>query len=260
MSDDPLVELVLEEPAERVNQLIDALEHGRLTLTSGRATIEYTFVHGPRSVERMAAALTAWRAAAGEGTEALLARTLRGHLAVRRTVEAQGPRCELVWTGRGEGIASVRSTLPVVLEMLDHAGRDVMVVAYSVWLGFPQARAVLERLAALSSSGVDVTFILDAGYRDGHSIREVREAWPPGRRPPTIWSWRYPADDVAKLHAKVLVVDADDVLVTSANLTGHGLTENLEVGLRVRGKPAADAAAHLRRLIDAGEFVREAWG
>ena len=41
-----------------------------------------------------------------------------------------------------------------------------------------------------------------------------------------------------KLHAKVIVADRHDALVTSANLTHAGLLENLEMGLRIQGAMA----------------------
>lgn len=64
---------------------------------------------------------------------------------------------------------------------------------------------------------------------------------------------------LSPLHAKVLVVDRRDLLITSANLTGHGMKHNLEFGLRVLGRPAADATDHLEGLIRSGEFEPVSW-
>src|SRR5690606_20860954 len=139
------------------------------------------------------------------------------------------------------------------------AKRSVLLLSYSVWLKQAKVNGVLQRLADLSASGVDVAWIFDARYENGHNIRELARHWPPGHRRPTAYSWENLDDEIAKLHAKVLIVDDHDALVTSANLTGHGLTSNVEVGLRVQGRPAADLAAHLRRLIAAGTFAPCEW-
>jgi hypothetical protein len=254
---DPLVEFVLEEPSEQVEQFVQALENGSITLTATRSRLRLAFSHGPRSLDRMVAVLAAWRAS--HGTEALLVQALRGQLEVRRVVENRGPRCELVWTGETPAGAGVRSTFPVVKEMLGWARRSALVVTYSMWIGAGDTGVVIDRLAELSSSGVDVTFILDHRYQEGWNITQLRQRWPAGRRPPTLYTWQDQDDSIAKLHAKVLIVDGRDLLITSANLTGHGMRHNLEFGLRVLGRPAGDALEHLEGLIRAGVFEHVPW-
>ena len=60
---------------------------------------------------------------------------------------------------------------------------------------------------------------------------------------------------MAKMHAKVLVADTRDALVTSANLTYHGFVGNVEMGVRIIGKPAKTVADVFERLLVEGEFV-----
>lgn len=254
---DPLVEFVLEEPAERVEEFTRALEVGSVTLSTRRSGLSLAISHGPRSLDRMLSILRSWEASGG--TESLLASALMGQLEVRRAVENRGPRCELVWTGETIAGAGVRSTLPVVKEMLGWATRSVFVVSYSLWIGTGDAGEVVDRLAGLSSSGVDITFVLDRRYQDGWNIRQLQQRWPAGRRRPAVYSWQDETDEIAKLHAKVLIVDRRDLLITSANLTGHGMRRNLELGLRVLGRPAEDAADHLEGLIRTGVFEAVPW-
>lgn len=236
--------------------LAEALESGSVTLGTTRSRLRSEFPHGPKSLERMMAIIAMWRNAGG--TEALLATTLRGQLELRRAVENRGPRCELVWTGDTPVGATVRSTLPVVKEMLALARRSILVVTYSLWAG-TEAATVVDLLAQRSSAGVDVTFVLDARYQDGWSITELKRRWPKGHRRPDLYTWQNRIDTVAKLHAKVVLVDRRDLLITSANLTGHGMMHNLEFGIRVQGDPAEDAATHLGGLIETGVFQRISW-
>jgi hypothetical protein len=254
---DPLVEFVLEEPVDRVEEFVRALESGSVTLETRRSGLGLAFSHGPRSLDRMLSILRAWSEAGG--SEQLLATAVAGQLQIRLSVENRGPRCELVWTGDTPAGAGVRSTLPVVKEMLGWATRSVFVVSYSLWIGTGDAGDVVDRLAELSSSGVDITFVLDRRYQDGWNIRQLQQRWPAQRRRPSVYSWQDEADAIAKLHAKVLIVDRRDLLITSANLTGHGMRHNLEFGLRVLGRPAEDAAVHLDGLIRAGVFEEVPW-
>ncbi len=60
-----------------------------------------------------------------------------------------------------------------------------------------------------------------------------------------------------KLHAKVIVSDHSDALVTSANLTKAGFQENLEMGLRIQGDMAGAIVRHFDLLIDQDILNRE---
>lgn len=253
---DPVAELVLEEPPERVMMLAEALESGSVTLGTTRSRLRSEFPHGPKSLERMMSIIAMWRNAGG--TEGLLATTLRGSLELRRAIENRGPRCELVWTGDTPVGAAVRSTLPVVREMFTLARRSILVVTYSLWAG-TEAATVIDLLAERSSAGVDVAFVLDARYQDGWNVSELKRRWPKGHRRPELYTWQNRMDTIAKLHAKVVLVDGRDLLITSANLTGHGMRHNLEFGVRVQGDPAEDAASHLGALIQAGVFQPMPW-
>ena len=46
--------------------------------------------------------------------------------------------------------------------------------------------------------------------------------------------------------------DEKDVLVTSANLTFHGLEGNIEIGVRLRGEPAGEARKVFSHLVENG--------
>ena len=57
------------------------------------------------------------------------------------------------------------------------------------------------------------------------------------------------------LHAKVALADAQSMLISSANLTGHAMKLNMELGLLVRGGALpAQVEAHLERLVERGVF------
>ena len=256
-----LYELCLEEPISCLAQLVEALDAGRVSVTSTRAALERVLRGNSGTVERAYAALRAWGRDEKENsrTESLSA-VLGALKCVRERMEDRGPSCELVWTGPTETATAVRATRVVVDEMLATASRTVLFVAYAVWIGDEGDTArIVARLAALRRDGVAVTFILDAGYLHGWSIAQIKRRWPANTPRPRLFSWADERDEIAKMHAKVLLVDDRDLLSTSANLTGHGLAANLEFGLRVRGTPAAQAAQHFTALIVSGLLSRVEW-
>jgi cardiolipin synthase len=239
-------------------QAIELLQAGHIDASVSRSTLEYRLrTYDDRPVDEVHAVLASWPVTGVAGVESLVA-AMQAALAVRRLVADRAPTCEVVWTGKGS-TSGVRSTVPVILEMLTSAASSVLLLSYSVWLKQVKVNGVVDRLAALSSDGLDVTWIVDGRYRDGHNVAELVACWPSNRRRPLVYQWKDLDDEIAKLHAKVLIVDDRDALVTSANLTGHGLTSNLELGLRVRGQPASDLAGHLRHLLRTGVFERYDW-
>ncbi|MGH8437163.1 MAG: phospholipase D-like domain-containing protein, partial [Pseudomonas sp.] len=80
-------------------------------------------------------------------------------------------------------------------------------------------------------------------------------AWRAGVPKPSMFTWPVQDDEKAALHAKLLISDRNDALVTSANLTYHGFERNLEMGIRVTGRAAAEIHDRIDDLIRAGELV-----
>ena len=83
----------------------------------------------------------------------------------------------------------------------------------------------------------------------------------------TVSFWVWPAEQrptlpagAAALHAKAAIADDHTALVTSANLTGHGIGENMELGLLIRGGAVPRRlAAHFEQLM-AGRVVVQVAG
>jgi len=54
------------------------------------------------------------------------------------------------------------------------------------------------------------------------------------------------------MHAKCLLVDGTDLLITSANFNFHGLHGNIEIGIRISGPPAAEARKIFSHVVESG--------
>ena len=73
--------------------------------------------------------------------------------------------------------------------------------------------------------------------------------WPVDSRPRT-------RDRYGTLHAKCALADGEVLFITSANLTGHALELNMELGVLLRGgRSPAQAAGHFAELIRTGVLV-----
>lgn len=165
---------------------------------------------------------------------------------------------EVVWTGpRVEG-SFLRGTRQIVQDIVRSARHELLVVGY--WIaGTDESESVInsiiEQISDAVDRGVTVSVVLDRGNKPyGKNNRDTLiELWPSGSALPTILTWHVPtANAHSKLHAKVLVADRKDALVTSANLTRSALDINMEMGVRVSGAPSEQIAAHFDLLVQSG--------
>jgi phosphatidylserine/phosphatidylglycerophosphate/cardiolipin synthase-like enzyme len=166
----------------------------------------------------------------------------------------RSPAAQVVWTGPKVEGSYLRATREVVRELLRGAQAELLVVGY--WIaarddGEGIIEEVIGSLADAVTRGLSVKLVVDKRTRpDGRNNRQILvSAWPVGVTLPTILTWHLPPGDLhLKLHAKVLVADRRDALVTSANLTSYAMDRNMEMGVRIVGHPAVDIAKHFDLL------------
>jgi phosphatidylserine/phosphatidylglycerophosphate/cardiolipin synthase-like enzyme len=132
----------------------------------------------------------------------------------------------------------------ILREMIGPHAKEIIVLGYEL-----TDRDVLGLLASAAKRGAEVIIICDRGRG---SARRVREAWPSGAGRPRIFHDRDRLDAApySSMHAKCLLVDGTDLLVTSANFTFHGLHGNIELGVRLCGPPAAEARRIFSHLVE----------
>ncbi len=146
------------------------------------------------------------------------------------------PVVEVVVTGPDSPAAPVRLTSEVIRQLIDQATKRVTLVSYAAY----QMASVIAALDAAVTRGVAVSLILESAEKlDGgggaHAYAKYRTYhWPvEGREPPD-----------AKLHAKAVIVDSRDVLLTSANMTNAAYDKNIELGVLCRGGGVARQVQH----------------
>lgn len=201
-------------------------------------------------------------------TEQQIAATL-DHLLQDRTASRQSnPAIDLVTSGpEAPGIAN-RDTAVVVRELFAHAKQSVLVVGYAVYQGASVFEALAERME--TNPDLDVRLFLNIARPDGDSTpaeilvsryaqRFRTSQWPAGCRLPAVfYDPRSVADDKrSSLHAKCVVVDAEQVFVSSANFTKAGQERNIEVGLKIDSPwLAGRLIRHFQLLQEYGLVVR----
>ena len=175
-----------------------------------------------------------------------------------RTAEVVGSAqtvVEVAWTYPGIARPGLRTTGGVAREIIAQCQQTLLLVGYSVAVDAALtglAAQTIEAIARAAERGVLVTAVL---HKDVNR-QALLQAWRTGVRRPTIFRWvDNERDEMAAIHAKLLVGDRFDALVTSANLTYHGLQGNLEMGLRVKGRPAAEIHDRFQDLINDGDLV-----
>jgi phosphatidylserine/phosphatidylglycerophosphate/cardiolipin synthase-like enzyme len=145
----------------------------------------------------------------------------------------------------------LRTTFATAVEMVQTARQTIFVIGYIFTGG---ARAFIEQLAAASRDrAVQVTLI---GNRMRDQLSIIRSMWPADCPPPGIFSREAsPTDDMAALHAKLLICDNIVALITSANFSYHGLHENIEVGVKIRSPSVARLVEFIQAMIRLGEVT-----
>ncbi|MGH9467522.1 MAG: DISARM system phospholipase D-like protein DrmC [Terriglobales bacterium] len=162
------------------------------------------------------------------------------------------PMVELVATAP-DGTAPTRDTAVVLRGLFQQATRSVLVAGFAVY----QGQEVFATLAAQMRElpGLEVRMFLEIARVPGDTSLDTEivkrflhrfktEQWPPGAPEPKIfYDPRALSPDRAHrsaLHAKCVVVDGAQSLVTSANFTQAAQQRNLELGLLVASPALAE--------------------
>lgn len=235
-------------------EVIQAVELNMLTAQSGPASIA-KLAAGRSAVQGALTSLIAmWSGEFSALVNSVFALQLAAIKDAVAQTESETTRTEVVWTGPKVEGSYLRATRQVVQDIISTAQYELLVVGY--WLAGKEdyegiINDIVELIAHASQRGVKVTVVLDEGEKGyGKNNRDTLIAlWPKDTAQPKLLTWKIPPDDKhLKLHAKVLVADRYDALVTSANLTMYALDRNMEMGVRTQGQPSKRIAEHFEML------------
>lgn len=158
----------------------------------------------------------------------------------------------VVWTGPESGVSTSRLTAATVIDLINQARVEILLVSYAT----QTEPSIAAALSAAAARGVTVTLLAERNADNPSytsplsvpfpSVEALRLHWPLVQRPPG-----------AALHAKVIVVDDSVALVGSANLTSRAMESNLECGILIRGGSQPKAIRdHIAGLYASGSLRR----
>ena len=252
---DDLVELVAMLPPNAIDALCEGLETGRVSLST--SSVGFTLLKGigDDHATRIASAFQQVTQAHPQtvANEWAVVTSLRLANRLRLVERLARPEIEIAWTGPAAAGPLVRPTSIILEEMLESVrdAGEVLLVGYvlSADPGSAMER-VVDLLVDSARRGAVISIVLHSDEDETTNMDNLLRLWDVFVKKPKVYTWRPPPNHpFTKLHAKCLVVDRLDVLVTSANFTFHGLESNLELGLRVRGPQAAVIAERFDYLI-----------
>ncbi len=257
-----IVDIARDLPAGALDSTCRALETlgADLAVADALASVN---VGNPDARKTLAALGAAWTRESGGGPPSALAWALRGAAATDDRWRDESA-LDLVWTGPMPAAGKVRMTRQVLQEIVDSAEHDLWLLCFTGYR-IPEIAAAFEaaldrgvriRVIQEEAGGSGGKLTLSGMKALGPRVAEKAEAyvWPKHTRP---------VDDkgeaIGSLHAKGLLADDKRLFITSANLTGHALDVNMELGVLIRGGSRPKwMAEHLRWLIDAGPLERVA--
>jgi phosphatidylserine/phosphatidylglycerophosphate/cardiolipin synthase-like enzyme len=252
---DPLLAVIIEIADSVPASLIETTARAVLAAgDAGRAERIPAAVAQPdyaRLVEKLA---IAWRSQV-DVTSGELAAMLRAAAASRASATRES-RVEVVWTGPDSHHVPSRSTEAAVLEVVNASIRKLLLVTYAAYRYEPLVAALLDA----QTRGVQTSVLVETragahpflGAESADAFRGIAGV--------TLYEWPviervHGNAHHQRMHAKLVIADRDVAFVTSANLTGNGIEENLECGLLVTGGAVPGRLAdHVDALTRRGIF------
>ena len=141
---------------------------------------------------------------------------------------------DLVVTAPDTFSIKAKKTKNVVESLIKNAEKSIIMTGYSVSDYFS---SLLDTIIDKSQKGIYVRFYVNDIEKQKGSLDRMLTY-----KSKYLQFFEYEKKDDDKMaasHAKILVVDSKNVLVSSANLSYHGLSGNVEMGLLIESKEKA---------------------
>lgn len=141
-------------------------------------------------------------------------------------------KVSLVVTAPPSFSINARTTMNVVQSIIERAERNILITGYSLSSYFSE---LVDTIIQKSQRGVFVKFFVN----DLDKQPEFKKILRYKGRFLKVYDFHPEEDKMAALHAKVISVDQQQTLITSANLSYHGQQGNIELGTLIESKQIA---------------------
>ena len=154
------------------------------------------------------------------------------HALVAASIEPMHDASSLVVTAPHSFAISMKSTKVVVANMLENAQSSILITGYSVSDYFED---LIDCIIKKVQTGAFVKFYVN--HIENQSTFEKLCRY----KGKFLKIYNYPEqmDSMSALHAKVISIDREKTLITSANLSYHGQEGNIELGTLIESQKIA---------------------
>jgi len=130
--------------------------------------------------------------------------------------------------------AKTRKTHPVVQELISGAMRSILLTGYSI---SEYSEEIFKLVDIKSKQGIVVELFVNKYEAIKSVLGDIEHI---NCRFFKVYEYSCKADDkMAALHAKTIVIDGEKTLISSANLSYHGLEGNIEIGALISSREKA---------------------
>lgn len=194
----------------------------------------------------------AWKASTASG-ETLAAMLLAAAHAFRHAESRQ--KVELVWTGPTTELVPARRTEQALIQVINAAKHRLFITSYVAY----DIESIAKALRSAAERGVKIEFLMELSSAQGGKV-SIDPIGNLRNIVPGAWFYIWKDKDAAfvngSVHAKVAVADGLFCFITSANLTGYAMDQNMEAGVLVSGVPLPEQLhRHLEALVITGVIV-----
>jgi phosphatidylserine/phosphatidylglycerophosphate/cardiolipin synthase-like enzyme len=213
----------------------------------------------PKLRRMVAELLATWQADGNSWDSRAIAAALHSS-AYTLAIAREALSVEVVWTGPETERIVLRRTDRVLLQLIEQAQQELIIISFAVYDIPTIARAMQSAI----QRGVNLLLVVETPASGDGKIpfgidtalgKEIIEqarvfVWPKEKRPVDN-EGRY-----GSLHVKCAISDRDRLFLTSANLTKYALTLNMEMGLLVHSQDlATQIAKHVETLVEQNILV-----
>lgn len=147
----------------------------------------------------------------------------------------QEPNLELVWTGPTFSPFVLRRTDEVILDVIQSAQKSLTLVSFALY----HIERLTTALEYAARNGVEIRIFIESKNITQASIKQLYGDFLSGYI--TFFAWspdQRTNSSIGKqglLHAKTAIADRKQLLISSANLTEHAMSLNIELGVLITG-------------------------
>lgn len=169
---------------------------------------------------------------------------------------ASQPRISPVWTGPASSRGVIRlNTYDTVMHLIESAKEEVFIVGYN----FSFYDSSIQKLLRCIEEAVERNCRVNIIVNDVKSnFKEILSHWKKESFQLNVFHWLGSENsDFTSLHAKLIIIDQEKLLLTSANFSYHGFHKNIETGVIIENHQISrDIWQHYHLLMKENQMKR----